>query len=248
LNRIEDDVQTKARALPFILVGTFAVLLVAGIALSVVRAPSIDEQLLQNAANATMSASGFAVTDTNSATPVSPGPSLQRPSSPAAQTVVIRVLYQAPDAVEESEAVPAGTTSVILIGNRRFQGIGMQWTELPDSNGAAAGAIQRIMFPLRAASSATTVTRHGDRYSFVPSGRGSFLQSVLGLPPSALSSPILTAVVRGGYLDEEQISAVADHERLRVDLVFSDIGSASPVKEPSITPVPTPPSGTSSAP
>jgi hypothetical protein len=249
LSQAEDDVQTKTRALPFILVGAFAVLLVAGIALSVARSPSIEEQLLQNAANATMSASGFAVTDTNSATPVSAGPSGQQPSSPGAQTVVIRVLYQAPDAVEESEAGPAGTMSVVLIGNRRFEGTGTQWTELPNSNGAGAGAIQRIMFPLRAASNATSVTRHGDRYSFVPAGPGSFLQAVLGLPPSALSSPILTAEVRGGYVVDEQISAVAQHERLRVDLVLSAIGSAPPVKAPSsLAPVPAPPSGTSSAP
>jgi len=163
--------------------------------------------------------------------------------------VIIHVLYQAPDAVEESEAVPAGTMAVILIGNRRFDGIGTQWTQLPDSKGAGAGAIQRIMYPLRAASSATTVTGHGDRYSFVPAGPSSFLQTILGLAPSALSSPVVTAVVRGGYVVDEQISAVADHERLQVDLVFSAIGSASPVKAPSaVTPVPTLPPGTSSTP
>ncbi len=116
--------------MPFILVGVFAVLLVGGIVLSLSSAPPLAQQQLHNGATATLSASGFALVDTNSVAPLTPGPAA--PGS--AETVVFRVLYQAPDAVEESEAGPGGATmSIILIGDRRFQGSGSQWTALPAS-------------------------------------------------------------------------------------------------------------------
>lgn len=238
--------ETRPRPLPFVLVGVFAVLLIGGIALSLSSAPPLDQQQLHDGATATLSASGFALVDTNSVTPLASGP----PASGGAETVVFRVLYQAPDAVEESEAGPGGETmSIILIGDRRFQGSGSQWTALPASRSAGAGAVKTILSPLQSAASATKVTRHGDLYGFVPTSSDRLLTEVLGIRPSQLSSPRLTAVVRAGSLTRETITATYDHERLEVDLVFSRIGSAPPVTAPpSSTLVPGPTSSTPTAP
>jgi hypothetical protein len=238
--------ETRPRPLPFILVGVFAVLLIGGIALSLSSAPPLAQQQLHDGATATLSASGFALVDTNSVSAATSGPAA--PGS--AETVVFRVLYQAPDAVEESEVGPGGETmSIILIGDRRFQGSSSQWTALPASRGAGAGAVKTILSPLQAAASATKVTAHGDLYSFVPTSSDRFLAEVLGVRASQLSSPHLTAVVRAGSLIRETITATYDHERLGVDLVFSRIDSAPAVTAPpSSLLVPGPASSTPTAP
>ena len=124
----------RPRALPFVLVGVFTILLVGAIALSLSTAPPLDEQQLHIAATATLDASGFVVVDTNSIT--SPGSTSPVPGS---ETVVVHVLYQAPDAIEESEVGPGGQTgAVILIGARRFRESGSQWTELSASPGVGS--------------------------------------------------------------------------------------------------------------
>ena len=238
--------ETRPRPLPFVLVGVFAALLIGGIALSLSTAPPLSQQQLRNGAAATLSASGFALVDTNS---VAPLPSATAASG-SVETVVFHVLYTAPDAVEESEAGAGGAImSIILIGDRRFQGSGSQWTALPPSRGAGAGAVGTILSPLQAAASATKVTRHGDLYGFVPTSSDRLLTEVLGVRPSQLSSPRLTAVVRAGSLTRETITATYRHERLTVDLVFSRIGSAPPVTAPpSSSLVPQPGSSTPTAP
>ncbi len=238
--------ETTPRLLPFVLVGVFAVLLIGGIVLSLSTAPPLDQQQLRDGATATSSAAGFALLDTNSVGPLSSGTA----ASGSAETVAFRVLYQAPDAVEESEVGPGGETmSIILIGDRRFQGSGSQWTALPPSRGAGAGAVKTILSPLEAAAGATKVTRQGDLYRFVPTSSDRFLTEVLGVAPSKLSSPRLTAVVRAGSLTRETITATYGRERLEVDLVYSRIGSAPPVTAPpSSSLVPGPTSSTPTSP
>jgi hypothetical protein len=56
-----------------------------------------------------------------------------------------------------------------------------------------------------------------------------------------LSSPRLTAVVRGGALREETITAVVANQRLEVNLIFSAIGTAPPVTAPRASAQATPP-------
>jgi len=218
----------RPRALPFVIVGVFTILLVGAIVLSLSTAPPLDEQQLHVAATATLNASGFVLVDTISVT--SPGSAAPAPGS---QTVVVRALYQATDAIEESEVGP-GTQSaaVIVIGARRFRESGSQWTELPPSPGAGTAVVKTVRLPLQAAAGAVEATRHGDLYHFVPAGLERFLASVLGVRPSQLSSPRLTAEVRGEFLTHERITALVGRQRLTVDHEFSDIGSAPPVVAP----------------
>jgi hypothetical protein len=238
---------SKTRVLPFLLVAVFGILLIGGIALSLSSAPSIEQQQLRNAATSTQDASGFELVDTNSVTPLAASPAT---AGQGPETVVFRVLYQAPDAVEESEAGPGGTTmAVILIGSHRFQGNGSSWTELPPVDNAGEKAVQTIMSPLRAAASATHVTRDGDVYAFVPPNVDQLLTSILGIRAAQLTSPHLTAVVHDGTLTESAITALDKSVRLGVDLVFSAIGSAPPVvAPPSSSLVPSPSSGAASTP
>jgi len=245
LNARDATVPTTPRTLPYVLLGAFAVLVVGGIVLSLSSAPPLAEAQLHIAARATMNASGFALTDVNSVRPlnaVSTGTGARRGSA----TEVFHVLYQAPDSVQESEAGPNGQiTSIILIGPRRFRGSGSQWTELPAGPGLVGQAVETIKSPLRAASSATRVTRRGNLYRFVPVKLDQFLATVLGVPQPELSSPRLTAVVRGDYIAHEQITAVVGRQHLEVDLDFFAVGSAPPVTAPPASSLAPAPSATS---
>jgi hypothetical protein len=221
-------VHGRPRALPFVLVGVFAILLVGAIVLSLSTAPPLDEQQLHVAATATLNASGYVVVDTNSVT--SPGSTVPVSGSEA---VVVHVLYRAPEAIEEIEMGPNGQTdAVILIGAHRFRESGSQWTELPPSPRVDSQVVRTIRSPLQAAAGAVVVTRQGDLYRFVPPRLDRFLTSVLGVRPSQVSSPRLTAEVRGEFLAHERITALVGRQSLTVDLVFSDIGSAPPVVAP----------------
>ncbi len=232
---------SSTRAMPFVLVGALAALLLGGIGLSLSSAPPFVEQQLHDAARATISASSFALKDTNSvsvlrSTAQSPG------SSQTVGSVVFLVLYQAPASVQETEVEPNGATaSVILVGDRRFRKSGSSWIELPPSAGVGARAVATITAPLQGAVDGGRVTRVGDRYSFVPKDLDTLLRTVLDVDPSRLSAPHLTAVVRGGTLTRETITAVVTNQRLEVDLVFSHIGSAAPVIAPRSAAVATPP-------
>jgi hypothetical protein len=228
----DHTVTTSPRALPFVLVGLFAILVVGGIALSLSSAPPLDEQELHNAATATMAASGFALVVTTSIT--SPSSSASSPErGPSAGTAIVRVLYQAPDSVQESEVGSDGqTASVILIGARRFQRSGSQWIELSPSPGAGNQVVTTLLSPLQAASDSTVVSRRGDLYRFVPRDIDRFLTTALGVRPSQVSSPRLTAVTRGDFLTHERITARLGPRQLTVALAFSAIGSAPPVKAP----------------
>ena len=99
-----------------------------------------------------------------------------------------------------------------------------------------AKAAKTITSPLQVAASTTTVTRHGDLYQFVPARLDAFLATILGVRPSQVSAPRLTAEVRGDFLIDEKITALVGQQRLEVDLAFSAIGSAPPVKVPLATP------------
>jgi hypothetical protein len=230
-------VHSSTRALPFVLVGAFAVLLVGAVVLSLWSAPSFAQQQLDDAARATVSASGFALKDTNSVTVLH-----QAQTPQPAGSVEFLVLYQAPASVQETEVQSNGATaSVILIGDRRFRKSGSSWIELPPSKGLGARAVTTIMAPVQGAVNATHVTRRGDVYAFVPRDLNRLLTTVLDVEPSRLSSPRLTAVVRGGALREETITAVVANQRLEVNLIFSAIGTAPPVTAPRASAQATPP-------
>ena len=225
----DHTVLTRPRALPFVLVGAFAVLLLGGIALSLASAPPLAQQQLQNAARVTMAASGFTLKDTNSVLSTQPG------ANPAANGAVFLVVYEAPASIQETEVDPnGGNASVIAIGDRGYRKTGSQWTEFKSSKGLGARAVATIMSPIQGAAGATKVTHRGGTYEFVPSNFHKLLTAVLGVSTAQLSSPHLTAEIRGGALTRETITAIDAHQQLVVDLVFSAIGSAPPVRAPTL--------------
>jgi hypothetical protein len=225
-------VPSSTRALPFVLLGAFTLLVAGGVALSLSSAPPLAEQQLRLAAQTTMSASGFVLQDINSVTSVASSGASASGGAPQ-ERVAFHVVYQAPASVQETEADRSGANaSVIVVGDRGFRKTGSQWTELAATAGLGARAVGTIMSPLRGAAGATAVSRRGDRFRFSPADLHQLLSTVLGVTTTPLSSPQLTAVVRDGEVTGEVITAVVGSQRLEVDLVFSSIGSAPPVKAP----------------
>ncbi len=184
----------------------FGALSVGAIALSLSSAPHLAQQQLRGAAQETMTASGFVLRDDNSVVVVSP--SGKPGSTPLRQRVAFEVVYQAPDAVQETEVDQnGGNAEVIAVGDRAFRRTGSTWTEVASSQSLGARSAATILSPLQGAAGATAVTEHGDRYSFEPAHLHQLLSTVLGAPPSEVSSPRLTAVVHDRHLTEETITA-----------------------------------------
>lgn len=221
---------STARALPFVLIGAFAVLLAGGITLSLATAPPFADQQLQNAAAATIASPSFAIVVTNSVSNVASA----RPSSTQpVGSETLRVLYRAPDAVQETlEASGGSMPSVIVIGDRLFRQSGSTWIEVPQQQGVGARAVTTIMSPLQVAVHATHVTHQASSFSFESTDLLKLSKAVLGVDTSQLSSPRLTASIRGGFVTRETITVVVAHQDLTLDLVFSAIGSAPPVTVP----------------
>ena len=227
-----EDVHSQPRALPFVLLAVFAALSVGAIALSLSSAPPLAQEELQSAAKTTEHAPGFVLKDTNSVTTVSASGQPVAGGQPRA-VVAFGVVYQAPDAVEETEVDQnGGNAQVIAIGDRAFRKTGSTWTELAANRGLGARAVATITAPLLGAAGATEVTRNGDRFTFVPADLHQLLTTVLGAT-ATVSSPRFTAVVRDGVLTQESITARVGHQQLEVDLVFSSIGTAPRVEAPS---------------
>jgi hypothetical protein len=213
--------------LPFVLLGVFTVLVVGAIALSLSSAPPLAQQQLQNAAQATMAAPGFSLALSSSVT-------TSANSGQPSGTVRLLVLYRAPEAVEETEQGPPGeSAAVIVIGDRRYQASDSHWTALAPSPGVGALLVKSLMTPLQAAAKASDVTRQGDLYRFSTNDVDHVVRTLLSVGTTPLSSPRLNAVVHGGYLTHEQITALVAHQRLDLELAFSSIGTAPPVRVPS---------------
>jgi hypothetical protein len=223
-------VQPSLKLRSEIVLGVFVVLLAGGIALSLATAPQLAPQQLRVAADATLAAPGFVLTDTNSVTALG----VSAPLAERTRTQVVHVLYEAPDRVRESGPGPNGQTlAVIVVGARHFSRSGGRWQELAPSPGLGAEAVQTVLSPLKAAAQAVKVERLGDSgYRFLPADLESFVTTILGTSPSQLSSLRLTATVGGDYLVGERVTGVLGHERLEVDISLSAIGSAPPVSVP----------------
>jgi len=227
----DTGMSSTPRALPFVLVGAFAALLVGGIALSLATGVPLAQQQLVNAAGNTASASSFAIVVTDSVSNLSS--SVPSGGTQPTGSETLHVVYQAPDSVKETlEATVGRSPSVIVIGDRLFRQTGSKWVESPTSPGEGARAASTIAAPLQLAMHATNVTRRGDLYRFESTDLSRLSKSVLGVDASQLSSPRLSAQVRNGVVTHELITAVVAHQRLELDLAFSAIGSAPPVQVP----------------
>jgi hypothetical protein len=226
--------QTQPRPLAQFLLGSFAILVAGAIALSLATAPADAQQQLRIAASATINATGFVLTDTNSAARVFPG--CRRCRASRRQTMVVHVVYNAPDRVMESELDAFGRpVSAIVIGSTSYGQSDGIWRALPSSAGLGSTLVGTVLFPLEVAADATSVTRLGDTYQFQPADVASFVKTILGIPVSQLTSLRAIADVRGDYVSHERITAIAGRERLVVDLVFSAIGSAPVVEAPRVS-------------
>ncbi|HTZ09348.1 MAG TPA: hypothetical protein VMB72_09765 [Acidimicrobiales bacterium] len=84
----------------------------------------------------------------------------------------------------------------------------------------------------RAVAAAPEVTGGPTLFRVVPAHEAAFVTRLLGRPRASLSGLAVTARVRGDVLVGEHVSAVLGGERLQVDLAFSAVGEAAPVRVP----------------
>ncbi|HTZ10725.1 MAG TPA: hypothetical protein VMB72_16750, partial [Acidimicrobiales bacterium] len=202
------------RALPHVTVGLFGLLVLGGVALSLASAPAVAVTELHTAARATLAASGFDLTDTNTATP-------SGPSGGERAAVVIRVRYQAPDAVEETGPDASGRqVTVLVVGDRRFGKVGSRWAQLPPEPGLGAQAAATFLLPLRAAASASRVTGGPTSFTLVPAHESDLVTRLLGRAPAGLAHLVVTAEVQGGVLTDEHLRGMVGAVRLDVDLAL----------------------------
>jgi hypothetical protein len=212
------------------LVGMLSILAVGAIALSLATAPPDATQQLRIAAGATVQSSGFVLTDTNSIAP----------SGARARSMVVHVLYEAPNRVKESGLDSTGhALTVVVVGQRHFERRAgdKHWVELPPTPQLSTEAVQALLVPIQGAEHATDAVRAsvGDgatTYRFLPSDAARLIRTLLGATPTQLTALRFTAVVRGDVLTDERITAAVRGEQLEVDLAFSAVGSAPRVELP----------------
>jgi len=223
---------TEPPPVAHVLLALLTALVLGAIALSLWTAPPVAPEQLHAAAQATVAAPGFVLTDVNSVTalitpPPGSAPNLRR-------TQMVHVLYQAPDRVQETGPGPTGgPVEVVVIGSDHWARAGHgPWQRFSPSPGLGAEAAQTVLSPLQGAADATVVVRHGDVYRFLPPDLDRFVATLLGTSPAQLSSLRITATVTGEYVTGERISGVLGRQRLEVDITLSSVGDAPPVTAP----------------
>ncbi len=128
-----------------VVLSIFALLVAGGIALSLATAPELAPQQLRVAADATLAAPGFVLTDSNSVTALG----VSVPPAERTRAQVVHVLYEAPDRVRETGPGPNGqTVAVIVVGARHFDRAGGgRWQELVPSPVSAPRPCRRCFHP-----------------------------------------------------------------------------------------------------
>ena len=223
--------QTPSRAAPHFVLAVLTALSIGAILLSLATAPPNAEQQLRGAAGETVAASSFVISDAITVTQLGA-------KGPVQTTRVARVVYQAPDRVEESATVNGRSITVLAIGDNRYERSGSgPWMVLgPGLGGVPAGraAALSVLQPFESITSATDVTRRGDRFSFVPGQRQALLSELLGpqaaqLPPGSTS---FTALSSGQYLREFDMTASAQGGRFDIRLDLGSFGQAPALVPP----------------
>jgi hypothetical protein len=225
----------RTRLMTHVVLGVFTLLVVGGIVLSLVISTPAAVQQLRAGAGATAQAQSFVLTDTNSIAPISGAN-----AAALTRSMVVHVRYEAPDHLEESGIGPTGEpVSVIVVGPRHFQRQAgdARYTELPPTPNLGTEAVQTVLLPLQGAAKASSAVPEpgppgAQGYQFLPDRPSLLITTVLGASLSQVRDLRFTAVVRGDFVTDERITAVAANDRLTVDLAFSRVGSASPVTVP----------------
>lgn len=222
---------------PHVVLAVFTLLVIGGIALALfVTSPPDAVQQLRAAAGATSGTSSFVLTDTNAISPLTSGPT----GASVGQSMVVHVRFSAPDAVEETGTLSNGqVATLIVVGSRRFerQAGAKRFTEGPPAPGLGEQAAQTLLLPVQDAAHATDAVRipapaGAQAYVFLPDHEETLVRTVLGATSSQVTGLAFSALVRGEFLVDERITGVLQGQRLSVDLAFSQVGSAAPVKVP----------------
>jgi hypothetical protein len=204
---------------------------VAAIVVSLANSPPELVTQLRLAAATTAAAPSFVLTDTgtvSSALPGVPAATERR----LANTIVVRIVYQAPDRVEDRRTAADGTLTNVVIGSTSFRRSGARWYQFPPRPSLGLSAARVVLYPLRVAAGATVVARRGGVDTFLPANLDQVTMTLLGSHVAQLSSVSVSAVVDGDHVARESVTAVRGSERLSLDLAYTSIGTAPPVVAP----------------
>ena len=195
---------SETRLTPHVFLGVLTVLGVVALIVSLDTAPPVARTQLRTAAANTVGASSYVLTYTDIVT-----------TAGHTSRAVLRFFYQSPDRVEE-EAISAAGQQVryLEIGPYRYEQVGATapWQAVgtvdPNVSWGKQGA-ETVSKPLSEIAKATSVTGHGDTFSFVPADENDFVLSVLAFQPAQFTAGSLafTGTVDGEYLTHIVASA-----------------------------------------
>jgi hypothetical protein len=221
---------------PYVLMGVLALLIAGAIVLSLVTAPPIARQELQSAARNTTAARSF-VLDYKALTfeaATSPASRAEKPVETGAAAVKFQ--YQAPDRILQVRNESGLVVSILIIGRNSYERIGSQpWSELPGSSTETSEGVQvagEVLSILHPMADATAVDRRGSTYRFTPSRKDPLLENLFGTEASMLSKISFSAVLGGGLVRDEAISATGAGTHFELSFKFRLIGTAPPLVAP----------------
>jgi hypothetical protein len=216
-----------------------AVFTAGAAALSLASAPPVAEQQLRIGAGATAGVGSFVMDLTS----VVRGAA--RPSGPTqVERSSFRLVYQAPDRIQETQAGPNGTIEeIVIVGDRRYERVGGHWVQFPGSPTGSVSvgrsvAETFVLVPSTAASKAEDVVRHGQtsssRYGYDLSGTplAALFAALYRVPVSMTSGHVFGARVQAEYMVNQTFFAAAGGSSDTVTIHYSRLGTAPAVVAP----------------
>jgi hypothetical protein len=221
------------------ILGMLAILTAGAAALSLASAPPLAEQQLRIGAGATAGVGSF-VMDVNSVVR-----GAARSSGPAqVEHSSFRLVYQAPDRIQEIQVGQNGATNeIVIVGNGQYERVGGHWTSV---TGSPIGSLSIgrsiaetfVLVPSTAASKAEDVVRHGQtsssRYSYDLSGAklAALFAALYRVPVSQTTGHAFGAGVQSEYMTTQTFFAAATGSSDTVTIHYSRLGTAPKVVPP----------------
>jgi hypothetical protein len=229
--------RTPTGLVAHVLVSVLILLSAGAIVLSLETAPPVAQTQLRGAAQNTQGASSFVVNYVETVSAPTPSSALGGKRS---QSSRIRILYQAPDRIVEHVNEAGVVTTVVVVGNRRYERVGSAaWraSSLPPTAGVSVGlqVARDLLLPLQSASSAVTVTRvtnTSNTFAYLPSNLVELLDSLFGTDAAALSSVRFFATINGEFIGSQLVVGSHSPYRFAVALHFSSVNSVPPITAP----------------
>jgi hypothetical protein len=229
--------RTPTGLVAHVLLSVLILLSAGAIVLSLETAPPVAQSQLRVAAQNTRGASSFVVDYVETVSSPVRSSALGGKKS---QSSRIRILYEAPDRIVEHVNEDGLATTVVVVGNRRYERVGSAaWkasTLTPSARVSVGLEVARdLLLPLQSASSASSVTKvtnTSSTYAYLPSNLVELLDSLFGTDAADLSSVRFFATINGEFIGSQLVVGSHSPYRFAVALHFSSVNSVPPITAP----------------